>query len=120
MRCQPIKVNGDLTALIAEPWAPQQYSCELYRSNGHRPLTAIVGSDDGAPELHDVLDAVAAQAAVVEQAPGYERWALDMGFNPDSRKGERVYRAARRQAKLLRQLLGEDQYVRLLWQTERL
>ncbi len=120
MRCRPVTVNGDPVTLVAEPWAPEQYSCQLYRSNGHLPLTAIVGSADGAPELHDVLDAVAAQAAVVDQAHGYEQWARDMGFDPDSRNGERVYRAARRQAKLLRQLLGEDQYARLLWQTERL
>jgi hypothetical protein len=120
MRCRPVTVNGDPTGLIAEPWAPQQYSCRLYRSNGHRPLTAIVGSDSGAPELCDVLDAVAAQAAVVDQAQAYEQWALEMGFDPDSREGERVYRAARREAKLLRQLLGEDQYARLLWHTERL
>jgi hypothetical protein len=120
MRCRPVAVNGDAAALIAEPWAHQQYSCQLYRSNGHQPLTAIVGSDNGAPELRDVLDAVAAQAAVTDQAHGYEQWARDMGFDPDSRTGERVYRAARRQARLLRQLLGEDQYARLLWQTERL
>ncbi len=120
MRCRPVTVNGDPTMLIAEPWAPQQYSCQLYRANGHGPITAIVGSDNGAPELRDVLDAVAAQAAVADHARGYEHWALEMGFDPDSRKGERVYRAARRQARLLRQLLGEDQYARLLWETERL
>jgi hypothetical protein len=120
MRCQLVTADGDPTARIAEPWAPRQYSCRLYRSNGHRPLTAILGSDNGAPELREVLDAVAAQAAVVDQAHGYEQWALAMGFDPDSRAGERVYRAACRQARLLRQLLGEDQYARLLWQTERL
>ncbi len=120
MRCRPVSVNGHPTRLIAEPWAPQQFSCRLYRSNGHHPLTAIVGSTDGTPELCDVLDVVAAQAAVVDQAHGYEQWAREMGFDPDSREGERVYRAARREAKLLRQLLGEDQYARLLWQTERL
>lgn len=100
MRCRPVTINGESTGLIAEPWAPQQYSCRLYRLNGHHPFTAIVGSDDGAPELRDVLDAIAAQAAVVDQAHGYEQWALDMGFDSDSREGERVYRAARRQAKL--------------------
>src|SRR5579884_1289213 len=120
VRCQPVAVNGDPMGLIAEPWASRQYACRLYRANGHRPLTAIVGSDAGAPELPDVLDAVAAQSAVVEQASGFEQWALEMGFDPDSREGERVYRAARREAKRLRELLGEDQYARLLWQTERL
>lgn len=32
------------------------------------------------------------------------------GVHPDSRSGERVFRAARRQARLLRQLVGEERY----------
>ena len=67
-----------------------------------------------------MLDAVAAEAAVVEQARCYEEWAAEMGFDPDSRHGERVYRTERRQAKLLRALLGDHAYKVLLWETERL
>jgi hypothetical protein len=120
MHCRQVSVNGDDPFLISEPWAPRQYSCELHRSNGDRPVKVIMGSDNRAPDFADVLDTVAAEAAVVDQAEGYEQWALHMGFDPDSRHGERVYRAARRQAKLLRQLLGDEQYVNLLWLTERL
>lgn len=108
MRCRPVVANGDPAFLIAEPWAPQQYSCQLYRAAGPRPITAILGSDNGAPELGEVLTHT------------YEQWAQQMGFDPDSRQGERVYRAARREAKRLHQLLGDEQYTQLLWQTERL
>ena len=42
-------------------------------------------------------------------------------FRPDpAGSGERIYRSARRQARLLRQLLGEQRYRTLLWETERL
>lgn len=67
-----------------------------------------------------MLDAVAAEAAVVDETRGYEPWAHRMGFDPDSREGERTYRAARRQARMLRQLLGDEGYAQLLWETERL
>jgi hypothetical protein len=120
MRSRRVTEGGEPAHVITEPWAAQLYACELHTSNGERPVRAIIGSDNGAPDLRDVLDTVAAEAAVAEAAEGYEQWAAQMGFNPDSRSGERVYRAARRQAKLLRQLLGDQRYQRLLWQTERL
>jgi hypothetical protein len=120
MRCRKVTPNGRPGAVLAEPWAAQAYACQLHRSNGHRPVTALIGSDNGPPELPEVLDAVAAEAAVADQADGYEAWADQMGFDPDSRAGERVYRSTRRQARLLRELLGEDAYKGLLWRTERL
>jgi hypothetical protein len=106
--------------VIAEPWSPVQYDCELHRSDRERSVRTIIGSDNGSPDLPDVLDMVAAEAAVADEADSYEQWAERMGFNPDSRSGERIYRAARRQAKLLRELLGEERYRQLLWDTERL
>jgi hypothetical protein len=120
IRCQEITLNGDHGFLIAEPWAAKQYLCELRGSNGDRPVTTVIGSDNGPPRVAEVLDAVAAEAAVVEQARCYEEWAAEMGFDPDSRHGERVYRTERRQAKLLRALLGDHAYKVLLWETERL
>jgi hypothetical protein len=120
LRCREVTLNGNHASVITEPWAAQQYQCELHGANGDRPVKAIIGSDNGTPELPDVLDGLAAEAAVVDQARRYEQWAVQMGFDPDSRHGERVYRAARRQAKLLRELLGDHVYEQLLWQTERL
>jgi hypothetical protein len=120
LRSREVTANGDPECLIDDPWTAEHYRCELHGSNGDRPVSTIMASDTGPPELADVLDAVAAQAAVVEEAPSYEGWALQMGFDPDSRRGERVYRNERRQAKRLRALLGDEAYRRLLWETERL
>jgi hypothetical protein len=120
MRCREVTLDANQAFLITDGWAPKHYRCELYGSNGHRPVTTIMGSDNGPPEVPDVLDAVAAEAAVVEEAGSYEAWALQMGFDPDSRRGEQIYRTERRQARLLRALLGEETYRELLWETERL
>jgi hypothetical protein len=120
MRCRETALEAYEGYLIGDPGAAKYYRCQLYGTNGDRPVTTIIASDHGPPEVAEVLDAVAADAAVVDEAASYEEWALRMGFDPDSRRGERVYRTERRQAKLLRALLGEDAYRELLWETERL
>jgi hypothetical protein len=120
MRCQEVARNGAGRFLITEPWAARQYMCELHGANGDRPISVVIGSEDGPPGVAEVLDALAAASAIVEEADFFEHWAAQMGYDPDSRHGKRVYRAARRQAKLLRSWLGDEGYRQLLWQTERL
>src|SRR5438105_7982613 len=117
MRCREIEGshgNGRQVA-FPEPWAARHFRCELYGSNGDRPLVTTIGSDDGPPELPDVLDTVAAESEDVEEAGHFEQWAARIGFDSDSRAAERVYRETRRQAMLLRRLLGEETYRALLW-----
>jgi hypothetical protein len=120
MRCQEVTANGDHEPRVIDPSAAKQYACELYGSNGTRPVRTVIGSDDGPPELIEVLDTLAAEAAAAEEAGGFEAWAARMGYDPQSRRGERAYRAEVRRGKLLRQLLGDDRYAQLLWETERL
>ena len=120
IRCQPVMVqrDGDDETPVSDPL--HRYACELHGSNGDRPVKTVVETDNGAPDVRKVLDAVAAESAVVDEARRYERWADQMGFDRDSRRGEREYRAARRQARLLRGLLGDERYAELLWEIERL
>ncbi len=120
MRCREVDRNGSQELLMTAPWASRQYRCELHGTNGDRPVTTIVGSDEGPPELPDVLDEVAAEAAVVEAARCFEEWAVQMGFDSDSRRAERVYRAWCRRRSNLQKLLGEERFRQLLWRTERL
>lgn len=120
MRWEEVPVDGDHGWHFSRPWAARHYKCELYGVNGDRPVTTIMPSDNGPPEVADVVDAVAAEAAVIEEARSYEEWALQMGVDPDSRRGELAYRRERRQARYLRLLLGEEGYRKLLWEVERL
>jgi hypothetical protein len=122
IRCQPVMVerDGHDGTPVSDPRSVHRYACELHGSNGDRPVRTVVDTDNGAPDVREVLDAVAAESAVVDEARRYERWADQMGFDRDSRHGEREYRAARRQARLLRGLLGDERYEELLWEIERL
>jgi hypothetical protein len=70
--------------------------------------------------MEDVLDCVASDASGYENARSFEDWANELGYDPDSRKVERIYRAVKRQAEQLKRTIGEDAYNELLWNTERL
>jgi hypothetical protein len=120
MRCREVNPSGGQRLLITAPWAAHQYRCELRATDGDRAITTIVGSDDGPPEMSDVMDEVAAAAAVVETARCFEEWAAQMGFDPDSRHAERVYGSWRRRTSSLRRFFGDERYEQLLWRTERL
>lgn len=71
------------------------------------------------PELADVLDNLASDAAGYENARSFEDWASDYGYDTDSRKAERIYSEIKKQVSELRRLLGAD-YEKVLFEIERL
>lgn len=72
-----------------------------------------------APTLADIIDCLASDASSFDNADSFEDWASDMGWDEDSRKAERCYRAVEKQRGELAELLTADQFDALLWHTER-
>jgi hypothetical protein len=72
------------------------------------------------PAASDVLDCLASDAAGYDNAESFEDWASEYGYDPDSRKGERIYNTVGTQAGKLRRFLGNVLYEELLYQVERL
>lgn len=72
------------------------------------------------PTAADVLDSLANDASAWENSRSFENFASDLGYDPDSRKAEAIYRACGEIAKGLRNLLGAEGYEELLWKVERL
>jgi hypothetical protein len=70
------------------------------------------------PEAKDVLDCLASNASSVDSAD-FEEWARDLGYDPDSRKAEKTYKACEHGASRLKTFLGEELYQKLLYETER-
>lgn len=58
------------------------------------------------PKIEDVIYSLITDAAALEY-PTYEEWANDLGYSPDSRSGEKIYRACLEIALKLRAGLGE-------------
>jgi hypothetical protein len=71
------------------------------------------------PTAADILDCLASDAASVDNARSFEEWAADYGYDTDSRKAEKIFRACEAQAAKLSAFLG-DEYSNLLYETERM
>lgn len=82
---------------------------QLYFSQGY-------GHGGAPPKLEAVLGALQTDSLGLE-AP-FEEWATDLGWSPDSRKAERIYRTCKRQAARLQRFLGEALYQELLTQVD--
>jgi len=72
------------------------------------------------PKLEDILDSLAMDVAGVIDHQSFEDWAGDYGYDPDSRKAEKVYRACQKLCSDLVGLLGKDTVEALVYETERL
>lgn len=81
-------------------------------SYGKRRMTMIFTMGAGhcgrEPELAEVLSCLFLDASGYDNANGFEDWCSEYGYDTDSRKAERTYRAVERQAKQLRSILGDD------------
>lgn len=69
------------------------------------------------PTAADVLTCLLSDANSVESARSFDEWAGDLGYDTDSRKAERTYRACQSIAKRLRVFLG-DEYEALVYSDE--
>lgn len=62
----------------------------------------------GEPTIGAVLSSLASDASSAINATSFEDWAGDYGYDTDSRKAERTYKAVCDQVEKLRELLDED------------
>ena len=58
------------------------------------------------PTARDVLSCLVMD--IPEDGATFEEWAADYGFDPDSRRAERIFRAVERQTLALREWAGPD------------
>jgi hypothetical protein len=68
------------------------------------------------PTAADVLNCLISDATGYENAQSFEDWCGEYGYDTDSRKAERTYKAVERATAKLRRLLGDD--FDRIWQVE--
>jgi len=75
-----------------------------------RQLTVpfYTGSLHGEPTVADVVSCLISDAEGVKNARDFEDWARDLGFDPDSRKAERIWKVCIKLQARIERLLGED------------
>jgi hypothetical protein len=95
------------------------YKCTLKMGTQRMSVPFSMGmAHTEGPDLLGVLDCLASDAKSWENYTTFEGWAEDYGYDPDSRRAERVFKAVEVQSRKLESFLGEDLYKQLL-NTER-
>jgi hypothetical protein len=92
-----------------------------WENGHHRQYTTYYSMCPGLdpdPQLDDVLSCLASDAAGIENARSFEEWASEYGFDEDSRKAEKIFKACQKSAARLRRLLGNEAYNELLWEVD--
>lgn len=85
------------------------YRCTLSYRGRRMSLDFWQGSGiAGFPTVEGVLDAVLSDASTIDNASSFEDWCSELGFDADSRKAEKIYRASVRQTEKLKKLLGSE------------
>jgi hypothetical protein len=97
----------------AEHWDHDAWSVTLRQHDGTDRTLRITyrmgtGHHGAAPDLLTVLDSLLSDACTVDNARDFEDWCSELGFDPDSRKAERIYRASERQTDRVKSFLGAD------------
>jgi hypothetical protein len=84
------------------------------------PFYMGMGHNGKEPDTATVLDCLASDSSGVENGQDFDGFCSEFGYDTDSRKAEKIYKACERTARRLKQFLGSDLYEELLWNTSRL
>lgn len=91
----------------------KKYTFDYHTGIGHRK-----NGNPVKPNLKDILYCVASDCQSLDGCLDYESWASDFGYDPDSRKGEAIYRAVQKEASNMQKLLGHSIYLEFIDTTE--
>lgn len=85
--------------MLGRPWETGTYNLSKTSAYIHRPKLP-------APLAADILYCIVLDSSACDQS--FEGWAMDCGYDPDSRKAERIYHECKRQAESALRILGAD------------
>lgn len=109
----------------SDGWQATHYKVTLRRTDPatgkRRQLTTYFSqglAHTSPPKAHSVLSCLAMDAASVSNGESFDDWAGNLGYDPDSRKAERIYLAIQQQSSALQQFLGDEAYEQALWEMD--
>ena len=71
------------------------------------------------PDVTEVLDCLASDACGLDNSPDFAQWCGEYGYDTDSRKALKIFKACEHSAARLRRFLGADLFETLVYHTER-
>jgi len=96
---------------VPEGWLPGTHPYKVTLRYQGRQLTVpfyMGPANDHEPSAGDVLSCLIMDACSYENATDFEDFCRDFGYDTDSRKAERIYKALEVQAPKVRRFLGDD------------
>ncbi len=98
------------------------WRCTIRAGKSRMSLVFSMGSGHRGkrPELANVLDCLASDASGYENVLAFEDWCAEYGYETDSIRALKTFRAVKRQSERLQKLLGDSAYQTLLYDCERL
>jgi hypothetical protein len=117
--CKPTNANPHMSDM---PHGSSHWLCTIRNADGNGEMVVPFSQGPGLekmPTLADVLDCLASDAAGFQNAASFEDWASEYGYDTDSRKAEKIYKAVSQQSSDLELILGSGLYEELLFETER-
>jgi hypothetical protein len=102
-----IAVNGNPNMDSEQPM--HHWRVTLKRKNPRRQFTLFFSQGYGIqhdPTAEGVLECLISDSSGIDQP--FDNWASDLGYDTDSRKAEKTYKAVQVQTKKLQQFLGDD------------
>jgi hypothetical protein len=90
------------------------YKCTFSRGRKRMTVYFSMGSaHTSEPTINEVFDCLVEDARSVDDLD-FDEWCRDLGYDTDSRKGERMYKTCVHQAGRLRSFLGDELYNKFL------
>lgn len=77
-----------------------------------------IGHHGAEPTAEEVLECLASDAAGIENGGSFDDWCSEYGYDTDSRKALKVFKACEHSAARLRRFLGADLFKTLLYKVE--
>lgn len=103
-------------------WNDTAFHWKIAVKRGRKKFPVFWSSGSAAPEAptaEEVLDNLASDATGFENNPTFVEWAQEYGYDPDSRRAEKIHKAVEEISRKLKNLLGDELYKKLIWETER-
>jgi hypothetical protein len=120
---EAIKVSSNPNMDASMMDRSSHYLCKIFKAGRVTPMNVTFSqgaAHKNKPTLSTVLDCLASDASGVMHGQTFEDWASDYGYDTDSRKAERTYRAVCNQTQELLLLVGPDGLDELVNEIERL
>jgi hypothetical protein len=108
--CSKVKIEFSINNNPTNEWFKDSTAWNVTLFYKNRKLTTpfYTGASIKEPTAADVLHCLISDAQSVGFSNGFEDWATSLGYDPDSRKAEKIYNDCVASSTKVRKLLGKD------------